>query len=103
MRGMRKQRTERRGRLRERLEGLSEELQLDNTQRSQLAPIMQKTIQQVRILIRDTANPVETRRTQLSELLEASHHQIEPFLNATQQQKLEGLWQRLCERILGRL
>lgn len=77
--------------------GLSEE------QRGQIEPMILEMLLQARVVIQDTATPLEARREDMTILLETTRTQIEPLLSDSQKADFDMVWSRVSEGVMGRL
>lgn len=85
------------------MDRLSQVAGLNEEQRSGIEPIMLEMLLQARVIIQDTATPVETRQEQMTVLLETTRAQIEPLLTPSQQMGFGLVWGRVSAEVMGRL
>ena len=85
------------------MDRLSQVAGLRDEQRSGIEPLILEMLLQARVIIQDTATPLETRQEQMTVLLETTRTQIEPRLENTKKAGFDMVWNRVSEGVMGRL
>jgi protein CpxP len=78
----------------QRLQMLTQQLNLTSDQQAQIKPILENESQQMQSLRYDTPLSQQDRMSKMGELRESTHSQIKPILTPDQQTK----WQQMMER-----
>lgn len=73
---------------------------LNEEQYASIEPMM---LLQARVIIQNIATPLETRQTQLEELLETTRLQIEPLLTETQKAGFGMVWNQVSQQVMEKL
>ena len=87
-----------RDRVGERLEGLSQQLNLTENQRKQLKPILAGEFKQMRAVGEDASLTQDQKREKMKQIHEASRPQVQAILTPEQQQKFAQMKEEAKER-----
>lgn len=86
----------------QRLDRLSQQLNLSAEQKEKIKPILENQANQMKSLREDTSTSREDRRAKFMELQQKTHDDINAVLNKDQQKKFEEMRSRMMQRRGGR-